>query len=163
MTRIDVLAPMSGSVVPIEEVPDPVFAERMLGDGVAVDPVEGVGVAPVSGRLVVFHSAGHAFAVEEATTGVAVLVHIGLDTVEMHGEGFERLAEAGQDVRAGQEIVRFDLAAIEAAGHAARSPIVLPQLEPSARVTVTGADRVQAGRVVILTVELPDGERAPGA
>ena len=82
MTRIDVLAPMSGSVVPIEEVPDPVFAERMLGDGVAVDPVEGVGVAPVSGRLVVFHSAGHAFAVEEATTGVAVLVHHRARSVE---------------------------------------------------------------------------------
>ena len=163
MTRIDVVAPMSGRLVPIEEVPDPVFAERMLGDGVAVDPVEGIGVAPISGRLVVFHSAGHAFAVEEATTGISVLVHIGLDTVEMHGAGFERLAEAGQDVTAGQEIVRFDLAAIEAAGHSSRSPIVIPQLEPGARVTVTDAERVRAGRDVLLTVELPDDERAPGA
>ena len=163
MTRIDVLAPMSGHVVPIEEVPDPVFAERMLGDGVAIDPVDGTGVAPISGRLVVFHSAGHAFAIEEAATGISVLVHVGLDTVEMHGQGFERLAEAGQDVTAGQEIVRFDLAAIAAAGHAARSPIVVPQLDPSARVTATDSERVQAGRDVLLTVELPDVERVSGA
>ena len=155
MNRVEVLAPFSGRVVPLDEVPDPVFSERMLGDGLALDPAEGVGVAPVTGRLAVFHSAGHAFAVQ-ATDEVSVLVHIGLDTVQMKGEGFTRLAEAGDEVVAGQEIVHFDLAAIEAAGYSPLSPVILPDLPAGYRVEKTTAAAVRAGRDVLLVVTPPD-------
>ncbi len=153
--RVEVLAPFSGRVVPLDGVPDPVFAERMLGDGLAVDPAEGIGVAPVTGKLVVFHRAGHAFAVQ-ATDEVGVLVHVGLDTVQMKGEGFTRLAEVGDEVVAGQEIVHFDLAAIEAAGYSPLSPVILPDLPEGYQVEKTIATTVRAGQDVLFTVTRPD-------
>ena len=151
MKRVEVLAPFSGRVVPLEEVPDPVFSGKMLGDGLALDPVEGVGVAPVRGKLTVFHSAGHAFAVQ-ATDELSVLVHVGLDTVQMKGEGFTRLAEVGDEVEAGQELVRFDLAAIAAAGHSSLSPVILPDLPASYQLEKTTASIVRAGQDVLLTI-----------
>lgn len=153
--QVEVLAPFSGRVLPLEEVPDPVFSEKMLGDGLALDPTEGVGVAPVTGKLTVFHSAGHAFAVQ-ATDEVSVLVHVGLDTVQMKGEGFTRLAEVSDEVKAGQELVRFDLAAIAAAGHSPLSPVILPDLPPGYQVKKTTASTVRAGRDVLLTVTRAD-------
>lgn len=161
MTRLSVLAPMSGRVVPIEEVRDPVFAEKMIGDGLAIEPVEGSGVAPVAGKLVVFHSAGHAFAIE-ADGGIAVLVHVGLDTVNLKGRGFTRLAEAGDPVTAGQELVRFDLDAIRTEGLSPLSPVVLPQLDPTYRLQKTTAAEVRAGHDVLLTVDVPDAAAGPG-
>jgi PTS system glucose-specific IIA component len=155
MSQVQVLAPFNGRVVSLDEVPDPVFSERMLGDGLALDPAEGVGVAPVTGKLTVFHSAGHAFAVQ-ATDEIGVLVHVGLDTVHMKGEGFTRLAEAGDEVVAGQAIVRFDLAAVEAAGHSSLSPVILPDLPAGYRVEKTTAATVRAGHDVLLTVTGPD-------
>lgn len=151
MSRVEVLAPFSGRVVPLDEVPDPVFSEKMLGDGLAVDPIEGMGVAPVTGKLTVFHSASHAFAVQ-ATDEVGVLVHIGLDTVHMKGKGFTRLAEVGDEVVAGQELVHFDLAAIEVAGHSSLSPVILPDLPAGYRVEKTALTAVRAGRDVLLIV-----------
>jgi glucose-specific phosphotransferase system IIA component len=160
MRRLEIRAPMTGRVVPMESVPDPVFAERMLGDGLAIDPTEGVAVAPIAGRLTVFHSAGHAFAIETTDPPIGVLVHVGLDTVGLGGRGFERLAEVGDDVSVGAPIVRFDLAAIAAAGLSAVSPVVLPQLDAAASVTPTSATMVRAGSDVLLIVDLPDGGRA---
>jgi glucose-specific phosphotransferase system IIA component len=152
MTRIHLLAPMTGRVVAMEEVPDPVFSEKMLGDGLAIDPSEGLAVAPIAGILVVFHSAGHAFAID-GPESVSVLVHVGLDTVGLKGAGFERLAEVGDTVTAGQPIVRMDLAAIAAAGLLPLSPVLLPQLDGAWRITKTTAETVQAGIDVLITIE----------
>jgi glucose-specific phosphotransferase system IIA component len=152
MTRIEILAPLSGRVVPMEQVPDPVFAELMLGDGLAIEPSDGLAVAPLDGALVVFHSAGHAFAID-GPESVAVLVHVGLETVALKGAGFERLAEVGDRVTAGQPIVRMDLAAVAAAGLPTVSPVLLPQLDESWVLTKTRAASVQAGRDVLLTIE----------
>lgn len=147
-----ILAPLSGRVVPLDEVPDPVFAARMLGDGVAVDPEEGLAVAPVGGRVVVLHSANHAFAIE-TEDGVRVLVHIGLETVHLRGDGFERLAQEGDRVESGQPIVRFDLERIRAAGYILLSPVVLPDLSADWEIRRTGFARVRAGRDPILMVQ----------
>ena len=147
-----ILAPFSGRVVPLDEVPDPVFAERMLGDGVAVDPEEGLAVAPVAGRVVVLHSASHAFAIE-TEEGVRVLVHIGLETVHLRGDGFERLVQEGDRVESGQPIVRFDLERIRAAGYSLLSPVVLPDLSADWEIRQTGLARVRAGRDPILMVQ----------
>jgi PTS system glucose-specific IIA component len=129
---IPILSPFTGRVVPLEEVPDHVFAERMLGEGIAVEPDEGIALAPLKGRLVVFHSAGHAFAIE-GQDGLKVLVHIGLDTVHLRGEGFVQLAQEGDWVEAGQPIARFDMERIRAAGFSLVSPVISPSFRRAVR------------------------------
>ena len=151
MRAVEILAPFTGRVVAIEDVPDPVFAEKMVGDGLAVDPTDGVGRAPTAGTIQLFHKSGHALAVK-TIDDVAVLVHIGIDTVDMKGQGFERLAEEGHAVTAGQELVRFDLDAIRAAGHSAVSPVILPDLPDGWVIEKTTLAHVRAGEDILLTV-----------
>jgi glucose-specific phosphotransferase system IIA component len=122
-TRI--LAPISGEAVPLSEVPDEVFATGVAGQGVAIVPSgSGEAVAPVSGTLVKLFEGGHAFGIETAD-GIEMIVHIGLDTVEMEGGGFEKLAAEEDEVEAGQPIVRFDLEAIRSAGYDPVTPVVV--------------------------------------
>ncbi|MFE4661809.1 PTS glucose transporter subunit IIA, partial [Streptomyces hydrogenans] len=98
------------------EVGDPVFASRALGEGVGVEPADGRVVAPVDGELMVVADTGHAFGIRTAE-GVEVLIHVGIDTVQMQGEGFDVRAEAGRQVRAGDLLVEVDLDAVRAAQH----------------------------------------------
>lgn len=123
MAEIHVLAPLDGTVVELEKVPDQVFAQKMVGDGVAIDPRGQIAVAPVAGDLVKLFPGGHAFGIS-TKEGVELIVHIGLDTVELHGEGFENIAREGQKVKVGTPIVRFDRAVIERAGRVILSPVV---------------------------------------
>lgn len=123
MAEIVVLAPLDGTVVELESVPDEVFAQKMAGDGVAIDPSGQVAVAPVAGELVKLFPGGHAFGIS-TSDGFELIVHIGLDTVELKGEGFENIATEGQLVQAGTPIVRFDRGTIERKGKVMLSPVV---------------------------------------
>src|SRR6266702_3091198 len=123
MAEIHVLAPLDGAVVDLETVPDEVFAQKMAGDGVAIDPSGQVAVAPISGDLVKLFPGGHAFGIA-ASDGVELIVHIGLDTIELKGEGFENIATEGQVVQAGTPIVNFDRATVERRGKVMLSPVV---------------------------------------
>ena len=126
---MEVLSPISGRAVPLEEVPDEVFAGGMAGRGAAVVPDSGgVAVAPVSGTLVKLFEGGHAFGIETAD-GVELIVHLGLDTIELRGDGFERLAAEGEEVEAGQPVVRFDLERIRSAGYDPITPVVVTNPE----------------------------------
>ncbi|MEJ5868295.1 PTS glucose transporter subunit IIA [Pseudokineococcus sp. 5B2Z-1] len=116
-----VVAPLAGAVRPLADVPDRVFAQGLPGCGVALDPgrdgpVEAV--APIGGRVVVIHA--HAFVVA-GDDGAAILVHLGIGTVQLRGEGFDLLVEQGEVVEAGQPVVRWDPGAVERGG---RSPLV---------------------------------------
>jgi PTS system glucose-specific IIA component len=117
MTRV--LSPVAGRVVGLAGVPDPVFAQAMVGPGTAVDPERGPGraIAPVTGKIVKLHP--HAYVVVDAE-GHGVLVHLGIDTVKLKGQGFDLLAAEGDEVEAGQPVVGWDPAVIEAGG---RSPV----------------------------------------
>lgn len=131
---MEVLAPFSGHAVPLTEVSDEVFAEGMAGLGCAVVPdASGEAVAPVSGTLVKLFEGGHAFGIV-AEGGVEMIVHLGLDTIELQGRGFERMATEGDRVEAGQPVVRFDLDEIRSAGY-----------DPVTPVLVTNADEHPVG------------------
>jgi len=93
-------APLDGQVIPIEEVPDPVFADKIVGDGVAIVPTGQVMVAPCDGLIGKIFETNHAFSME-TPSGVELFVHFGIDTVELKGEGFRRIATEGQQVTAG--------------------------------------------------------------
>ncbi|MGH3458574.1 PTS sugar transporter subunit IIA [Aeromicrobium sp.] len=129
----DVVAPVPGRVVGLADVPDPVFAQQVVGSGVAIDPdrAPGTAVAPVAGRLLKLHP--HAFIVLTAS-GKGVLVHLGIDTVQLDGKGFDLLASEGDEVAAGDPVVRWDPAAVETSG---RSPIVPVVVMDTAADTVS--------------------------
>lgn len=101
-------SPLDGWAAPLAEVPDPVFAEAMLGDGVAIDPTGSVLHAPCDGVVISVHAARHAISLR-AEGGVEILMHIGLETVSLKGEGFEAKVAEGQAVRAGDPLIAFDL------------------------------------------------------
>jgi sugar PTS system EIIA component len=142
--ELQVLAPLPGRVLPLSEVPDPVFAGAMVGPGAAVDPPRGPvqAVAPVDGRIAKLHP--HAFVVV-TSSGRGVLVHLGIDTVQLEGEGFRLLAAEGDEVTAGTPLVEWDAAAVEAGGRSPVSPVIALDAPPEAiGETVTGG-QVEAG------------------
>ncbi|MCX5128718.1 glucose PTS transporter subunit IIA [Streptomyces sp. NBC_00347] len=109
-------APVAGRVVGLDEVGDPVFASRALGEGVGIEPADGRIVAPVAGELIIVAATGHAFGIRTAD-GVEVLIHVGIDTVKMKGEGFDVRTEPGRHVSVGDLLVEVDLDAVRAAEH----------------------------------------------
>ncbi|MEJ2871633.1 glucose PTS transporter subunit IIA [Actinomycetospora sp. OC33-EN08] len=141
-----VAAPLAGTVVGMEAVPDEVFAAGMVGPGTAVEP-SGDGVvevlAPVAGTLVKVHP--HAFALSTGDA-IGVLVHLGVDTVRLRGEGFEVLRAEGEVVEAGDPVVRWSPEDVRARGLSAICPVVVLDVDP-ARVSVAGptGDPVAAG------------------
>ncbi|GCE31079.1 PTS glucose transporter subunit IIA [Dictyobacter alpinus] len=149
MTRINVVAPIDGTVVELEKVPDDVFAQKMAGDGSAIDPTGSVALSPVSGELVKLFPGGHAFALVAGE--VELIVHIGLDTVELNGTGFENIATEGQMVEIGTPIVRFNRAIIEGEGKSVLSPVVSCG---SGTIVSRANGSVKAGRDILFVLEV---------
>lgn len=142
MSQTPVLAPISGRAVALTEVPDPVFAQGMVGYGAAVDPPRQVvdAVAPVSGKLLKLMP--HAYVIMTADN-IGVLVHLGLDTVQLNGAGFTTHVAQGDTVTAGQRIITYDVPAIIAAGFSPIVPVVVMDEREASNVVV--ADAVNAG------------------
>jgi glucose-specific phosphotransferase system IIA component len=153
MSTTHVLAPVDGRAVPLAEVPDPVFAQGMVGYGAAIDPPRGVidAVAPVSGKLLKLMP--HAYIVLTADN-VGVLVHLGLDTVQLKGEGFTTHVNEGDDVTAGQLVITYDVPAIEAKGLNPIVPVVVMDERESGNVVPSeavfeGADIISGASLFI--------------
>jgi phosphoenolpyruvate-protein phosphotransferase len=124
MPLVAILAPFDGWCTGLEEVPDPVFSGRMLGDGVAIDPLSGIVLAPCAGEVVTLPASAHAVTIR-TPDGADVLVHIGIDTVELQGRGFEAQVRLGQVVEAGQELIRFDLDTVARGAKTLLTPVVV--------------------------------------
>ena len=150
MTRIHVIAPLDGTVVDLEQVPDPVFAQKMVGDGVAIDPSGSVAVSPVDGQLLKLFPGGHAFGIA-TPEGAELIVHIGLDTVELNGKGFRNIATEGQQVQVGTTIVRFERPIIEHQGKVMLSPVVS---SGGGQIVQRASGVVRAGRDVLFVLEV---------
>jgi len=142
VSTTSVIAPVSGRAVPLQDVPDPVFAQGMVGYGAAVDPPRGVidAVAPVSGKILKLLP--HAYIVM-TPDNVGVLVHLGLDTVRLNGEGFTTHVSQGDDVTAGQVIITYDVSSVEAKGFSPIVPVVV--MDEREQGNVIPADAVVAG------------------
>ncbi|MEO3887035.1 PTS glucose transporter subunit IIA [Nonomuraea sp. B5E05] len=138
-----VLAPVEGAAVGLAAVPDPVFSAGMVGPGTAIDPLRGPGkaVAPIAGKIMKLHP--HAYVIV-GDDGRGVLVHLGIDTVQLKGEGFRLLATEGDRVRAGQAVVAWDPSDVEAGGRSPVCPVVALDALSDA-VTGVARGRVQAG------------------
>jgi PTS system glucose-specific IIA component len=125
---IEVIAPLSGEIVNIEDVPDVVFAEKIVGDGIAIKPNGDKIVAPVNGTIGKIFETNHAFSIE-SDEGVELFVHFGIDTVELKGEGFTRIAEEGQVVKAGDTVIEFDLAFLQEKAKSTLTPVVISNMD----------------------------------
>ena len=117
-------APLNGKAVPITEVPDPTFAEGLLGNGIAIIPTDGKVYSPFDGSVGTMFSTGHACALT-STTGVEVLIHVGLETVGLEGKPFTVHVKDGDKVKKGQLLIEADLEAIKAAGLPIITPMVI--------------------------------------
>ncbi|MHC8290859.1 phosphoenolpyruvate--protein phosphotransferase [Pseudomonas sp. XS1P51] len=105
--QLQLLAPLSGVLMPLDQVPDPVFSSRVIGDGLCIDPTSQTLCAPLAGVISNVQTSGHAVSITD-DNGVQVLMHIGLDTVNLAGKGFTQLVEEGQRVEVGQALIEFD-------------------------------------------------------
>ncbi|MBA2273290.1 MAG: PTS glucose transporter subunit IIA [Actinobacteria bacterium] len=140
-------SPFTGKVVSLEEVDDDVFSQRVMGDGVAVLPREGRVVAPIAGTVGKLFEGGHGFAIE-TPDGLQVLVHVGLETVHLKGDGFTVKVSEGVEVDVGDEMVTVDLDRMQELGIDMVSPVVVISGQ---EVTVSASDEVSAGDPLLET------------
>jgi phosphocarrier protein FPr len=158
-------APLSGQVMPLERVPDPVFAQKMVGDGVSIDPVSQRLLAPCDGTVVQVHPAGHAVTIA-AVGGVEVMIHIGLDTVQLKGRGFTPAVKAGEAVEAGALLVEFDADYIATHAKSLLTQIVVTTMErvSAIRPCVDGGSVTAAADAILeLTLAAAPAEAQPAA
>ena len=124
----DIVAVVDGKSIPIEEVKDGVFSEKMMGEGIAFLPEDGKIVAPCSGKMSVVYDTGHAYGITRAD-GLEILIHIGLDTVNLNGKGFTSKVKANQEVKQGQLLCEVDLAYLKSQGVRLDTMLIFPELE----------------------------------
>jgi len=160
---LTLIAPLAGWAMPLAETPDPVFAEKMLGDGLAIDPTLGELHAPCDGEVIGLHACSHAVTIR-AANGAEILLHVGLETVNCGGEGFEALTAIGRKVAAGDLLLRFDLDLLARRAASLISPIVVInsrgyQIEP----LVAGREVALGQPVLALRPVAAEGVAAAGA
>lgn len=159
--RLSLKAPLSGVVVPLDEVPDPVFAQRMVGDGVSIDPITSSLTAPCDGRVVQMHSAAHAVTIA-SSQGVEILMHIGLDTVQLKGKGFNARVKNGDTVREGDVLIDFDADYVATHARSLLTQVIITSGDRVAALQAVSGN-VVAGADTLLSVTLANGGAAIGA
>lgn len=148
---IDIVAPLSGEIVNIEDVPDVVFAEKIVGDGIAIKPSGNKMVAPVDGKIGKIFETNHAFSIE-SENGIELFVHFGIDTVELKGEGFKRIAEEGQLVKKGDVIIEFDLPLLEEKAKSTLTPVVISNMD-EIKEMIKLAGQVTVGETPVIRIK----------
>lgn len=143
-----VLSPSTGRIIPISEVKDPVFAEKVLGDGAAIIPMKNQVVAPVSGTVVKIADTLHAVCLE-GDNGLEILIHLGIDTVKLNGKGFVCHVENGQHVNAGDPLIDMDVAAVRAGGFDPVTPCVITNMDYVKKLTFASGTAA-AGETVLM-------------
>jgi PTS system beta-glucosides-specific IIC component len=144
----EVTSPVQGTVIPLREVADAAFASGAMGPGVGIEPTDGQIVAPAGGQIIAAMDTGHAFGIL-TDDGVEILVHVGVDTVQMKGTGFSGALAQGARVTAGQRLVTADLDAIREAGHPATVILVVTNATDADSITVKAQGTVVAGEPVL--------------
>ncbi|WP_308350381.1 N-acetylglucosamine-specific PTS transporter subunit IIBC [Serratia marcescens] len=146
------LAPVTGEVVALEQVPDEAFASKAVGDGLAIRPTDKIVVAPADGTVVKIFNTNHAFCLE-TDKGAEIVVHMGIDTVALEGQGFKRLVEEGAEVKAGQPILELDLDYLNANARSMISPVVVSNADEYAGLAALASGSVVAGQTKLYEIQ----------
>ncbi|NCJ14935.1 glucose PTS transporter subunit IIA [Staphylococcus pseudintermedius] len=151
--EIQVYAPMTGEYVKIEDIPDPVFAQKMMGDGFGIRPTEGKVVSPITGVVDNVFPTKHAIGLK-ADNGLEVLVHIGLDTVQLNGEGFETLVNSGDTVKVGDPLVTFDVDYIDQHSKSIVSPVIITNTDQTVVIDIQQVAQLNKGETSVIEVTM---------
>ena len=150
---IEVFTPMDGEYVNIEDIPDPVFAQKMMGEGFGISPSSGEVVAPIAGTVDNVFPTKHAIGLK-ADNGLEVLVHIGLDTVQLNGEGFETFVESGQRVEVGDTLLKFDVDYIKENAKSIISPVIITNSDQAETIKVHASETMSKGNTKVVDVTM---------
>ncbi|WP_243291677.1 glucose-specific PTS transporter subunit IIBC [Bacillus sp. FJAT-47783] len=151
MSALDFVAPLTGELHPITEVPDQVFSGKMMGDGLAIKPTDGTVVSPVDGKIVNVFPTKHAIGIQ-SNSGHEILIHFGIDTVNLKGEGFDVLVAEGDEVKKGQPLLKVDLSFIEENATSIMTPIVFTNLEEGQAINLVKSGHVKAGEEKVISL-----------
>ncbi|WP_375540704.1 PTS sugar transporter subunit IIA [Virgibacillus saliphilus] len=151
-TTETILSPFTGNVIKMEDVPDDVFSQKLMGDGIAIEPTEGIVVAPIDGEVIQFFHTKHAIGIR-STNGLEVLIHIGLETVALHGEGFEGFVKKGDHIKAGDKLITFDLGQIKVKADSIISPVVITNGDMVTSLIKSDEKMVTYGKSALLIVK----------
>ncbi|MCF2638812.1 PTS glucose transporter subunit IIA [uncultured Fusobacterium sp.] len=145
---VEVYSPLNGKVIALEEVPDEAFSKKMIGDGCAIDPVEGAIYAPVDGEITIFET-NHATSFE-TNDGLEIIVHFGIDTVSLCGQGFKRIAEDGKKVKKGDKLVEYDLEFIKNKVPSVKTPVIINNKDIVEQIDIIAKGKeVKAGELLM--------------
>lgn len=142
------VSPLNGDVKPLSEIKDEVFSSGAMGQGVAIEPSEGVLHAPADGKTALVFPTGHAVGIN-TTDGAEVLMHIGMDTVNLQGKGFKTLVQKGQEVKAGDPLVEFNIKEIKAAGYEVATPVVVTNSKKYESINQVANGTVEVGQEIL--------------
>ncbi|MGE8081320.1 glucose-specific PTS transporter subunit IIBC [Peribacillus loiseleuriae] len=145
------VSPITGKIKPISEVPDAVFAEKMMGDGFAILPTDGAIVSPVDGTIVNLFPTKHALGIE-SDNGLEILIHVGIDTVKLEGNGFEALVAQGDKVKRGQSLLKVDLAYVKEHAPSIITPIVFTNLKEGESIKIEKSGTVESGEKDVISI-----------
>lgn len=145
-SQTKIAMPIKGEIKPLSEVPDKIFSEKMMGDGFAIDPAEGKVVSPIDGKIVNLFTTKHAIGLQ-AEDGTEILIHVGIDTVNLKGEGFEAHVEQGDDVKVGQPLLTFDLDYISKHAPSVITPVIFTNLSDSQSVHILKEGSTNTGEI----------------
>ena len=148
----ELVSPITGLVVSLDEVPDEAFASKAVGDGVAIKPTDKFVVSPAAGTIVKIFSTNHAFCLE-TEKGAEIVVHMGIDTVTLGGQGFSRLVEEGAEVVAGQPILEMDLEYLNATARSMISPVVCSNIDDFSGLVIKAQGAVVAGQTPLYDIK----------
>ncbi len=148
----EIVSPLNGTICPLDQVPDDVFAQKMLGDGVAVVPTDGKICSPVSGTVSQVTETKHAYCVT-SDDGLDILIHFGIDTVKLKGEGFNVLVKEGDRVEPGTPICEADIEFIKNAGYELHTPVLITNMDNISNIVVKSGT-VKAGETIIMSYDL---------
>ncbi|MFA9593420.1 N-acetylglucosamine-specific PTS transporter subunit IIBC [Citrobacter telavivensis] len=152
VTIAELVSPVTGDVVALEQVPDEAFASKAVGDGVAVKPTDKTVVSPAAGTIVKIFNTNHAFCLE-TEKGAEIVVHMGIDTVALNGQGFKRLVEEGAEVTAGQPILEMDLDYLNANARSMISPVVCSNIDDFSGLVIKADGHVVAGQTPLYEIK----------
>ena len=139
-TIVTIYSPMNGKVIELKEVPDEAFAQKMVGDGCAIEPDKGSICSPIDGQIMNIFPTNHAI-ICETIDGLEMIVHFGIDTVKLDGKGFQKLREPGP-IKIGDEIVKYNLDDIKDGVPSTRSPIIINNMEKVEKIEVLSLGKI---------------------